>query len=176
MKALLVALIVVGGFVLWMVATAVFERLVPRRVLRTFHRYNSPLYRPFAGIAPGWAVIETVGRRSGRPHRVPVGGRLRGQTFWLVASNGRRADYVRNLETNPSVRVRVHGRWHEGSARVCPDDDAQRRLLRLNPINSLFVWVAGRDPLTVRIDLRRDPQQSLNSNPPANEEDAGASV
>ena len=27
------------------------------------------------------------------------------------------------------------------------------RLLRLNPLNSLFVWIAGTDLVTIRIDL-----------------------
>ena len=159
--ALRVTLLVVSAFVVWMIATAVFERLAPRRVLRMFHRYNSPLYLPFAGLAPGWAVIETVGRRTGRPHRVPVGGRLQGRSFWLVAGSGRHAEYVRNIEVNPTVRVRRLGRWVDGVASLCPDDDPRRRLLRLNPINSLFVWIAGRELLTVRIDLR------LQRTPPA---------
>jgi hypothetical protein len=41
-----------------------------------------------------------------------------------------------------------------GTATVLPDDDARRRLWTLNPLNSLFVGIAARDPLTVRIDLR----------------------
>jgi hypothetical protein len=35
--------------------------------------------------------------------------------FWIVAEHGRRANYVRNIEANPRVRVRVGRRWHEGS-------------------------------------------------------------
>src|SRR5919199_1217464 len=70
-----------------------------------------------AGLVPrGWALLETTGRRSGRPRRVPVGDGLRGDRFWIVAEHGRHADYVRNLEQNPRVRVKVRGRWRGGGA------------------------------------------------------------
>jgi deazaflavin-dependent oxidoreductase (nitroreductase family) len=106
------------------------------------------------GYLPGWVVIETTGRRTGRPHRVPVGGGVRDGSVWVVA--GRRdADYVRNIEARPSVRVRVHGRWRKGIAHVLPEDDPRRRALRTNPANGLFVAVASAvaDQVTIRIDL-----------------------
>jgi deazaflavin-dependent oxidoreductase (nitroreductase family) len=81
---------------------------------------------------PGFGVVETVGRRTGLPRQVPVGGRLSGDTFWLVAGIGRRANYVRNIEANPRVRVKVHGRWRSGTAHLCPDDDPRKRMLRMS--------------------------------------------
>jgi len=52
-----------------------------------------------AGLVPrGWALLETTGRSSGVPRRVPVGDGLRGERFWIVAEHGRHADYVRNME------------------------------------------------------------------------------
>lgn len=69
-----------------------------------------PLSIPWAGVAPGRAVIETIGRRSGKTRLTPVGGRLPGDTYWLIAFDGRRAQYLRNIESNPDVRVRDHGR------------------------------------------------------------------
>jgi hypothetical protein len=51
------------------------------------------------------------------------------------------------------VRVRVHHRWRKGTAHLLPGDDPRRRLLRLNPANSLFIWIAGVDLLTIRVDL-----------------------
>lgn len=150
-------LIILGGVALYVVATAVFERFSPRRLVRAYQKFfGNPLNRPFAGVVPGWAVIETIGRRTGVPHPVPVGGRLRGDSFWLVAGDGRQAQYVRNLEANPRVRVRIHGRWRTGIAHVRDDDNPRRRLLRLNPVNSFFVWVAGTDLLSIRIDF--DPR------------------
>lgn len=143
-----------GATVASVVALALFERLVPRRVLRWYQKHvGGPMFRTSAGLIPGWAVIETIGRRTGNPHRVPVGGRLVGASYWCIAGTGRENQWVRNIERNPNVRVRVHGRWREGTAHLCPDDDARRRLLRLNPVNALFLRLTGFELLTVRIDL-----------------------
>ena len=53
---------------------------------------------------PGYALLETKGRKTGKPRRTPVGdGRIENQ-FWLVAEHGMNAGYVRNIE-----RIRVYG-------------------------------------------------------------------
>ena len=135
-------------------AIAVFERIAPRRWVRAYQKHvGNPTQLRTAGIVPGWAVIETTGRRTGLNRQVPVGGALRRGSFWLVAGDAGHSSYVRNIEADPAVRVKLHGRWHDGTAHLCPDDDARKRLMRLNPLNGLFVWVAGRDLLTIRIDL-----------------------
>ena len=143
----------VGVVVAYVVTLGLFERLAPRAWVRRYQRAVNPFFRSWAGVAFGWAVIETTGRRSGQPRRTPVGGRLRGSTYWTVAGDGRHSDYVKNIETSPAVRVQVHGRWRAGTAHVLADDPARRRLLRLNPINSAFVAIAAKDPVTIRIDL-----------------------
>ena len=154
MRTVYVVLTVLVAVMLGFIVVAVFERLVPLPFLRSFQkRVVNPGFRWAAGFMPGYAVIETIGARSGQARRVPVGGGLRGSTYWLVAGNGRAAQYVRNIEANPKVRVRVHGRWRTGTAQLLADDDPRRRLLRLNPMNGLFISVSGRDLLTVRIDL-----------------------
>src|SRR5437763_804384 len=82
-----------------------------------------------AGLVPrGWALLETIGRRSGEPRRVPVGDGLRGERFWIVAEHGRHSDYVRNLEADPRVRVKARGRWRTGTAHVLPDEDPRALL------------------------------------------------
>jgi deazaflavin-dependent oxidoreductase (nitroreductase family) len=158
-----VAGVVVAGvvaFVGYLVGVGLFERLAPRRWVRAYQRAVNPGFRRWAGRAHGWAVIETTGRRSGLPRHTPVGGRLVGDTYWLVAGDGSHSDFVKNLGVHPEVRVQVHGRWRTGRAVTLPDDDARRRLLRLNPINSVFVGIAAKDPLTVRIDLDPEPPAS----------------
>jgi deazaflavin-dependent oxidoreductase (nitroreductase family) len=146
--------LVVGGVAVTVVATAVYERVAPRSLVRAYQKHvGNRLFRSWAGITPGWAVVETTGRRSGRPHCVPVGGGMSGDVFWLVAGDGRQASYVKNIEADPRVRVRSRGRWRTGTAHLLDDDDARRRLLRLNPLNSAFIRVAGTELLTIRIDL-----------------------
>lgn len=129
-----------------------------RRVVNALAKHlANPVMRPLAGRIPGWALLETTGRRSGRPHRVPVGDGLQGGTFWIVAEHGRSADWVRNVEADPRVRIRVRGRWRAGTARILEGDDAKARLRRLGGLNPWIVRAAGTDPLTVRVDLDRGP-------------------
>lgn len=153
LRLVLIVLACVASF--WLIVVPVFERFAPPRVVQSYQRLTMPFFRLVAGTAPGFGVVETIGRRTGRRHRVPVGGRLDGDTFWLVAGIGRGANYVRNIEADPRVRVKVYGRWHPGTAYLCPDDDPRKRMLRISPINGLFLWVAGGDHLTVRIELDR---------------------
>jgi deazaflavin-dependent oxidoreductase (nitroreductase family) len=103
---------------------------------------------------PTVVLLETTGRRSGQPRRVPVGKALEGDTLWVVAEHGRRAGYVRNIEANPRVRVRVGRRWRTGTARVLPDDDWRARQRRMpNRLNSAVVRAMGTEHVTVRVDL-----------------------
>jgi deazaflavin-dependent oxidoreductase (nitroreductase family) len=116
-------------------------------------------------IPPSYALLETVGRKSGEPRRTPVGNGFDGEAFWIIAEYGRKAGYVRNLERNPAVRVRfrrgLHTRWHSGTAHVLDEDDArerQRLIARGHPgrrLNALAVRILGTSLLTVRIDLDR---------------------
>jgi deazaflavin-dependent oxidoreductase (nitroreductase family) len=50
---------------------------------------------------PSYAILKTTGRKSGQGRQTPIGNGLDGNTFWLVAEHGRRANYVRNIEANP---------------------------------------------------------------------------
>jgi deazaflavin-dependent oxidoreductase (nitroreductase family) len=152
--ALKVVLIVLGCLAFfWLIVTPVFERIAPPRVVRAYQRLTMPFFLPMAAFSPGWGVVETIGRRSGLPRRVPVGGRLKGNSFWFVAGIGRGANHVRNIKADPRVRVKVFGRWRSGTACLCPEDDARRRMFWVSPINGFFLWIAGGDHLTVRIDL-----------------------
>jgi deazaflavin-dependent oxidoreductase (nitroreductase family) len=132
------------------------------RVVTTLERGSNRVIR-FAlrgGLAPRtFALLETTGRRTGLARQTPVGNGLDGDTFWLVAAHGTQADYVRNLQAEPRVRVKVGGGWHSGTAAVLPDDDAAARSRTLP-----YQWdvVIGRmmasAPLTVRIDLDPEPE------------------
>ncbi|MEU8298997.1 nitroreductase/quinone reductase family protein [Micromonospora sp. NPDC048909] len=112
---------------------------------------------------PGDALLETTGRRTGQPRYTPVCDGLIGDTFWLVSQRGRRADWVRNLEADPRVRVKVGGgpraSWRTGTAHVLHDDDPrerQRILARSGLARRLCLCTSGAvatSPLTVRIDL-----------------------
>jgi deazaflavin-dependent oxidoreductase (nitroreductase family) len=103
---------------------------------------------------PSLVILETTGRKSGLPRRTPVGKAIEGNTLWIVTEHGHRAAYVRNIEANPRVRVKVGRRWRTGMARVMPDDDPRERQRRMpNRLNSAMVRVMASELLTVKVDL-----------------------
>jgi len=108
---------------------------------------------PVMRAVPIQTLLETTGRKSGEPRRTPIGGKLDGRTFWLVSEFGDRSQYVRNIQADPRVRVRVRGRWHSGTAVLLPDDDARARLAALPRMNSAAVRAMGDNLLTIRVDL-----------------------
>jgi deazaflavin-dependent oxidoreductase (nitroreductase family) len=95
----------------------------------------------------------TSGRRSGKARHTPVGNGQTDGTFWIVAEHGHHADYVRNIEAHPRVRVKIGHRWHEGTAHVLDGDDPIARQKLLDPLNARMVRTMGTALLTVRIDL-----------------------
>ena len=117
----------------------------------------NPLVRAAARAGlplPGYVLLETTGRRSGQPRQVPVGKALEGDTLWIVAEHGLRAAYVRNIQANPRVRVRLGRHWRSGTAHVLSGDDWRERQRRMsNRLNSAVVRVMGTEPVTVRVDL-----------------------
>lgn len=94
-------------------------------------RLGNPLVIRRAGnLGFEYALLETIGRKSGLPRQIPIGDGQdqEGTTFWIVAEHGRQADYVRNIEVNPRVRVRYNGKWRSGTAHLMPEDDPVKRL------------------------------------------------
>jgi deazaflavin-dependent oxidoreductase (nitroreductase family) len=107
------------------------------------------------GVAPhAFALLETVGRRSGKARQTCVGNGLIGDTFWLVAAHGQQADWVRNIARDPTVRVLVNRRWRTGTAAVLLDDDVAHRSRTLpHRWDAALGRMIATTPLTVRIDL-----------------------
>jgi deazaflavin-dependent oxidoreductase (nitroreductase family) len=131
---------------------------VDKRRASTFasHRLLNPFVKAAARAGlplPGLVILETTGRKSGEPRRTPVGKALEGDTLWVLAEH-RRGGYVRNIEANPRVRVRIGSSWREGTARVLLDDDVRERARRLpNRVNTRTVLLMASEPVTVRVDL-----------------------
>jgi deazaflavin-dependent oxidoreductase (nitroreductase family) len=142
------------------VAVPPASAVTKRRLVRFLQKYlvNPPVRLALAlgVVPPTHALLETVGRRSGQPRRNPVGNGLDddGRTFWIVAEHGRDANYVRNIEADPGVRVRIGRTWRTGRAQLLPDDDPHARLRTIGrPVNALMVRAMGTELLTVRVDL-----------------------
>ncbi len=137
------------------------------RIVHLLQKYllNPPIKLLFAAgvVLPGYALLETIGRKTGKPRRTPVGNGLVGKQFWIVAEHGQKAGYVRNIAGNPRVRVKLRdglrARWYPGTAQVLPDDDPRGRQRWLaiqapsSASNAAAVRFFGTELLTVRVDL-----------------------
>jgi deazaflavin-dependent oxidoreductase (nitroreductase family) len=120
-------------------------------------RLLNPVLRPLLerGLFPSThALLETTGRVSGEARRTPVGNGLRGSSFWIVTEHGWDSDYVKNIQRNPQVRVKVGSRWYMGEAQILPDDDPRERLRMLKrPVNDTLLQAVGTEMLVIRVDL-----------------------
>jgi deazaflavin-dependent oxidoreductase (nitroreductase family) len=147
------------------------ERLV-RRLLPFQNRVVNRIVVALAErglVPPTYALLETTGRRTGRPRRIPVANGLDGDTFWLIVGRGERASFVKNIRANPKVRVKARParlregtrmRWRSGMANPLPEDDARERHHRLGRGRPGYrldgIALGALDTggmLTVRIDL-----------------------
>ena len=100
-----------------------FERRVGRVVM-------NPLVTALGriGIHPPLTVeLETIGRKSGEPRRVPLNGRPDADGLWVISQHGRRAGWAYNVTADPRVRVRIKDQWRSGTAIFVPDDDVVAR-------------------------------------------------
>lgn len=110
----------------------------------------------FLGLVPGHAILETVGRTSGRVRRTVVGVHADEADggIWVVAEQGRHAGYVRNLEAQPRIRLRLDRRWRSGVATIVDSDDPRTRLASFGrPRHAAAVESFGTALLSIRIDL-----------------------
>ena len=120
------------------------------------NRVVNPIVRTAqkVGISAGTALLETTGRKTGKPRQTPVGNGLRGNEFWIVTEHGHHSSYVKNIEANPRVRVKVGRTWFDGTAHILEDDDPIERLRWLHrPANDTALRLVGTEHLVIRVDL-----------------------
>ncbi|HEX9966859.1 MAG TPA: nitroreductase/quinone reductase family protein [Solirubrobacterales bacterium] len=136
-----------------------------RALARFIWRLFNPLARALAGVAPWWVVLETTGRRSGRPRQAPLAtGPVDGNVAWLLAVHGEHSAFARNIAADPRVRLRLRGRWYEGTARLEPLDD--EIVTRFNAYARSGPRAIGIEPRLVRIELDRAPSASVRGAAP----------
>jgi deazaflavin-dependent oxidoreductase (nitroreductase family) len=102
--------------------------------------------------------LETIGRKSGEPRRVPLAGRADDDGVWVISQHGRRAGWAHNIAANPNVRVRVGGQWRSGTAIFESDDDVRARARSFGgngrftqSATALTMRAMESDPISVRI-------------------------
>jgi deazaflavin-dependent oxidoreductase (nitroreductase family) len=66
-------------------------------------------------------LLTTTGRKSGLPRVTPLQYELIDKSYCLGSARGRQADWVRNIEADPKVQVRVKRLNFSGTARISND-------------------------------------------------------
>jgi deazaflavin-dependent oxidoreductase (nitroreductase family) len=107
------------------------------------------------GLVPTVSLLETTGSKSGQPRRTPVSKGLDRETdtFWLVSEQGRKSAYVRNIEADPRVRLRIGRRWRTGVATILEGEDPRIHQRHTTKLNAAAVRAMGTDLLAIRVDL-----------------------
>jgi deazaflavin-dependent oxidoreductase (nitroreductase family) len=174
--ASMLSALVQSGIYLGLLLLTICSRRAKVLLVRTLQRYTlNPLMRLLLaiGVNPfGLAILETRGHASGKIRRVAVGNGRKGDSFWIIAEHGTRAGWIRNIQHDPRVRVRLRVglryRWVDGIATVRPDEDPlarQRQIIAWHPLralNAINVRVLGADLLTVHVQLQLTNAQAAD--------------
>ena len=111
-----------------------------------------------------YAYLTTIGRRTGRPHRIEIWFAAQDGRVYLLAGGRERSDWVRNLQANAHVTVELGGETHVGVARVLQpgtvEDQRARDLLvhKYREGDNLDEW--GRTALPVVIEFSANGEPS----------------
>lgn len=101
--------------------------------------------------------LETIGRKSGQPRRVPVSVLFDDDGAWIICQHGMRSGWGNNVRADPSVRLRHNGTWRAATAELRPDDDVVARARAFAPHPALAPLTAAgfaalqTDPISVRV-------------------------
>ncbi len=89
---------------------------------RTINRAAEPAIRAGLGSPclwpTGFIVLETTGRQSGKPRRVPVTATQVGNLLLISTVRGERSLWLKNLATTPAARYWLRGRERTADAIV----------------------------------------------------------
>lgn len=107
--------------------------------------------------------LSTIGRRTGRPHRIEIWFAAHGGRLYLLSGGHERADWVRNLQANPRVTIELGDETHVGVAHVLDAGAAEDQLARelllakyAQAEDDLDDW--GRTSLPVVVEFPADTQ------------------
>jgi deazaflavin-dependent oxidoreductase (nitroreductase family) len=91
-----------------------------------------------------YLYLTTAGRKTGLPREIEIWFVAFDGKFYVLAQNRHKAQWVKNIQNNPRVRVRVGSRAFDAHARVLDaarDQTAYRRAQRLE--REKYGWGAG---------------------------------
>jgi deazaflavin-dependent oxidoreductase (nitroreductase family) len=110
----------------------------------------------------GFGVLTTTGRKTGKPRRKCVRAIHRGGQVYIVSIGGPRAAWLKNLQADPSVSLRIRGGRFKGRARELGETTEIERATAaycetVNPFDYLecTLWRSGLPSRAKIVDLHR---------------------
>lgn len=112
-------------------------------------------------LVPWLVMIETTGRRTGRPRRVVLDvARREAGGLWVLAGDGFEARWLMNLLAHPTCRVWNRGRRYLARAVVAGDGpdagDLSVEVFRHRPLYVRAVYLGLGKRIRTEADLRRE--------------------
>ena len=89
---------------------------LPRTLARFNRVVTNRVFSPLAGRVPPFALVEHIGRRSGRRYRTVLWAFPRDAGLVIILTYGPSSDWVQNVLAAGSCRVKWVGRWRQFSS------------------------------------------------------------
>jgi deazaflavin-dependent oxidoreductase (nitroreductase family) len=106
-----------------------------------------------------YCYLTTIGRVSGRPHRIEIWFAIDGGTLYMLSGGREHSDWVKNLRRTPAVTVELGSCRFEGRARIvegAAEDERARGLVHDKYAGSyagdLSEWRRSALPIAVALD------------------------
>lgn len=131
-------------------AWRIMRRLNRRLAAQVFRRGRGP-----SGVV---LLLTTVGRKSGQPRVTPLQYEAENEVIYVAAARGPQADWFRNAQANPHVKVQIKDRQFEGVAEPIVEaariaDFLELRLKRHRIMMRLMLLAEGLPPWANRAAL-----------------------
>jgi deazaflavin-dependent oxidoreductase (nitroreductase family) len=89
--------------------------------------YGAAVVDPLAAVADDdYCYLTTRGRVTGHAHEIEIWFAADGSTLYMLAGAGTRSDWVRNLQADPAVTIRLRDVTVDATARVVDDPHEDR--------------------------------------------------
>jgi deazaflavin-dependent oxidoreductase (nitroreductase family) len=101
----------------------------PKRITSFNHRVANPIMRKLAVHAPGMAVVNHRGRRSGKRYETPVLIFANGKQITLALTYGTDVDWLKNVRAANGCRLVRRGRVRDAkNPRMLSTEEGMRRM------------------------------------------------
>jgi deazaflavin-dependent oxidoreductase (nitroreductase family) len=106
-----------------------------------------------------YCYLTTMGRVTGRPHRIEIWFAIDGETLYMLSGGGEGSDWVKNLRRASAVTIEVGSGRFAGRARVVTDaaeDEHARALVHGKYASTYAGDLSGwrRSALPIAVDLQ----------------------